>query len=77
MEERTGYRAGGLEPGPRTFMLGPKPKILIKPPLEGIWTQNIRALDGGVLILHVDFKEAYCRPVEFKNWSCRPVEFKK
>ena len=35
------------------------------------------ALDGGVLILHVDFKKAYCRPVEFKNLPCRPVEFKK
>ena len=35
------------------------------------------ALDGGVLILHVDFKKVYCHPVEFKNWLCHPVEFKK
>ena len=36
------------------------------------------ALDGGgVLILHVDFKKAQCRPVKFKKCSCRPVEFKK
>ena len=32
---------------------------------------------GGVLILHVEFKKAQCRPVEFKKCSCRPVEFKK
>ena len=33
--------------------------------------------EGGVLILHVEFKKAQCRPVEFKKCSCRPVEFKK
>ena len=35
------------------------------------------ALDGGVLILRVDFKKAHCHPVEFKKCSCRHVEFKK
>ena len=35
------------------------------------------ALDGGVLISHVEFKKAQCRPVEFKKCSCRPVEVKK
>ena len=30
------------------------------------------ALDGGVLILHVDFKEAYCRPVEFNEMIMSP-----
>ena len=34
------------------------------------------ALDGGVLILHVDFKKAYCRPVEFKNWPCCPIDLR-
>ena len=42
-------------------------------------TFNGGALDGGggVLILHVDFKKAHCRPVELKKCSCRPVDFKK
>ena len=35
------------------------------------------ALDGGVMILHVEFKKAQCRPVDFKKCSYRPVEFKK
>ena len=35
------------------------------------------ALEGGVLILHVNFKKAYCRPVKFKKFSCHPVKFKK
>ena len=45
-----------------------------------LYTERIGALDGGgggVLILHVEFKKAQCRPVEFKKCSCRPVEFKK
>ena len=40
-------------------------------------TNLIGALDGGVLILHVEFQKTQCRPVEFKKCSCRPVEFKK
>ena len=49
---------------------GPPLMSCLSPPPGG-------PLMGGGLILHVDFKKAYCRPVEFKNWSCRPVAFKK
>ena len=38
---------------------------------SGVWGPvKFGALDGGVLILHVDFKKAHCRPVEFKKCPC-------
>ena len=36
----------------------------------------VRALDGGLQVALVKFKNRTCHPVKFRNLTCHPVEFR-